>query len=48
LEGKQKENILLTKKEVAKIVGHFLRYIAEYQNNDSNTKRRYFLHIGVK
>ena len=48
LEKKQKENILLTRKEVTKIVAHFLKYIAEGQNNDSDIKKRYFLQIGVK
>jgi len=43
-----KENILLTKKEVGGILGHFLKYIVEYQKGNSDTKKRFFLHIGVK
>ena len=48
LDKKQKENILITKKEVSKILQYFLKCIVENQKNNSNTKKRYFLQIGVK
>jgi len=48
LEKKQKENVLLTREEVVKIVAHFLKYIAESKNDNSDIKKRYFLYISVK